>query len=327
MAPPLVSVVIPVYNGARFLAAAIESVLTQSHQPIELILVDDGSTDDSPKVIDSYGARVVTIRQKNEGVGRARNAGILCARGDFVAFLDQDDWWTPEKVEKQVRVFLSDDRIGLVHTGVSHYDEVTAAFAEPFVPNWRRAELIGNCYDQLLLGNFIYNSSVMVRRSVLNAVGGFDTEICGNTVQDYDLWLRFAQQSTFACLPEELLVFRLHPEQGTWKRRQMLTQELRLVERRTDDRVRSNSRVLAARLATLWYDLGIAHLDASEREEARRCFGRSIRIRWSTRMSMLYIASCLPQPAIDWLRRARAKLQRPAPNDRRASAPAWVKPE
>jgi glycosyltransferase involved in cell wall biosynthesis len=327
MAPPLVSVVTPVYNGAKFLAAAIESVLTQSHQHIELILIDDGSTDDSPELIDSYGSRVVTVRQKNKGVGHARNAGILRARGDFVAFLDQDDWWTPDKVEKQVRVFLTDDRIGLVHTGVSHYDEVTAAFAQPFVPNARRAEIIGNCYDRLLMGNFIYNSSVMVRKSMLDAVGGFDTEICGNTVQDYDLWLRFAQQSIFAYLPEELLVFRLHPDQGTWKRRQMLTEELRLLERRTGDRVRTNSRALAARLATLWYDLGIAHLDASERDKARRCFGRSIRIRWSTRMGMLYVASCLPQPAIEWLRRARAKLRRPIRNDHHANAPAWVKRE
>jgi|ERR1700728_2339445 len=134
----------------------------------------------------------------------------------------------PDKVEKQVRVFLSDDRIGLVHTGVSHYDEVAAAFVKALYTKSSPEELIGNCYDRLLLGNSIYNSSVMVRKSVLNVVGGFDTEICGNTVQDYDLWLRFAQQSTFACLPEELLVFRLHPGQGTWNRREMFTWQLRL---------------------------------------------------------------------------------------------------
>jgi glycosyltransferase involved in cell wall biosynthesis len=325
MPSPLVSVVIPVYNGAKFLGAAIESVLAQTYQPIELIIVDDGSTDDSPELIDSYGSRVVAVRQKNGGVGRARNAGILSARGDFVAFLDQDDWWMSDKVEKQVRVFLTNDRVGLVHTGVDHYDELTAAFVKPLDPSSRPEELVGNCYDRLLLGNHIYNSSVMVRKSTLDAVGGLDVEICGNTVQDYDLWLRFAQQTAFAYLPDKLLVIRLHREQGRWNRRQMLTQELRLLERLMSHPARPIPGNLAARVATVWHDLGVAHLDASERDEARGCFVRSIRIRWSSRVAMLCVASCLPRPAIDWLRRARAKLRRHAGGDHDANVPAWVK--
>src|SRR5262249_28581447 len=160
---------------------------------IELILVDDGSRDGSSELIASYGSRVVAIRQQNGGVGAARNAGILRARGDFVAFLDQDDWWTAGKVEKQVQLFLADDRVGLVHTGVSHYDDVTGTKVGPLTPNARPEELVGSCYDQLLLGNCIYNSSVMVRKSVLDRVGGLDPEIGGNTCQDYDLWLRCAQ--------------------------------------------------------------------------------------------------------------------------------------
>lgn len=324
MASPLVSVVIPVYNGAKYLAAAVESALAQTYQPIEIIAVDDGSTDDSPELIDSYGSRVIAVKQSNGGVASARNAGRLRARGNFVAFLDQDDWWLPEKVEKQVRLFLSDQRVGLVHTAVKHYDEVTGAFVEPLNPNAHPEELVGSCYDRLLSGNAICNSSVMVRRELLDAVGGFNTEICGNTVQDYDLWLRLAEESAFAYVPEELMVFRLHPGQGTWNRRQMLTQEIRLLEGRPSQPARADSSLLAARLAALWYELGIAHLDASERREARRCFARSIRTRSSGRVAMLYVASCLPQWAIDSLRKARARLPRPTDVDRDANVPEWV---
>ena len=170
MGTPLVSVIIPVYNGSDFLAAAIESVLGQTYRPTETILVDDGSTDNSWTLIESYGSRVTGIRQKNQGVAHARNCGILHARGEFVAFLDQDDWWASDKVEQQVRAFLRDDRVGLVHTGVRHYDEVAGNFAKPLNPNSHPEQLIGNCYDRLLLGNFVHNSSVMVRKSPTEAV-------------------------------------------------------------------------------------------------------------------------------------------------------------
>src|SRR5256885_2165082 len=128
MASPLVSVVIPIYNGLKYLDRAVASVLAQTYQPIEIILVDDGSTDGSWEWIASYGSQVRPIRQKNAGVGCARNTGIEHARGDLIAFLDQDDWWMPEKAARQVQAFLDDDRVGLVHTGVSHFDDISSAF-------------------------------------------------------------------------------------------------------------------------------------------------------------------------------------------------------
>src|SRR5581483_4857500 len=105
MAAPLVSVVVPVYNGAKYLRQALDSALGQTYPRLQLVIVDDGSTDSSAEIIASYGPRLCSIRQANAGVACARNAGIRAAAGDLIAFLDQDDWWLPEKVDRQVERF------------------------------------------------------------------------------------------------------------------------------------------------------------------------------------------------------------------------------
>lgn len=320
---PLVSVVMPVYNGVRYLDTAVASVLNQTYQPIELILVDDGSTDGSWNLIAAYGSRVRAVRQSNGGVGRARSTGIENARGDFIAFLDQDDWWMPEKVARQVQLFLQDECVGLVHTGVGHFDDVASAFVGPLAPDARPEDLVGRCYDLLLLGNAIYNSSVMVRRSVLDVIGGIDLEIVGNTVQDYDLWLRIARQSAFAYVPDELSVFRLHGAQGTWDRRKMLSEELRLLGRHTKGAERSGP--VSARIGATWQQLGIAQLDASDRRAARECFANSIRVHWSWKSALLLILSALPAPALDGVRNLRSRWRLRSPSRTGVGAPEWTK--
>jgi len=117
-----ISVVIPSYNYARFVREAIDSALAQTYPPLEVIVVDDGSTDATPEVLASYGDRIRVIRQRNEGVARARNAGIATARGDYVAFLDADDVWHPRKLELQIARFDGDPSLGLVHCGVEMFD-------------------------------------------------------------------------------------------------------------------------------------------------------------------------------------------------------------
>src|SRR5689334_4952969 len=102
MLPNVVSVILPVYNGASFVCRAIETALLQTYSHVEIIAVDDGSTDSSFEILARYGDRVQVIRQQNAGVAAARNSAISASRGEFVAFLDQDDWWLPEKIEQQV---------------------------------------------------------------------------------------------------------------------------------------------------------------------------------------------------------------------------------
>jgi glycosyltransferase involved in cell wall biosynthesis len=306
---PLVSAVLPVYNGERFLRAAIESVLNQSYPAIEVVVVDDGSTDGSAAILGDYSGRIVSIRQSNVGVAQARNAGVRASHGEFVAFLDQDDWWRPAKIEKQMALCLADLNIDLVHTGVAHYDDTTETFVGRLNPRDAPHELVGQCYERLLLGNAIYNATVMVRRSAIDRVGGFDTSIAGNTVADYDLWLRLARQSIFAFVPEELAVFRLHPEQGTWKRREMLTAELRVLADHLPLSVRRQSPALRGRIAGLLESLGIAHLDAHEAGLARHYFGHALREQPSGRRLGLWIASLLPTGAAEWLRVGRSVVR------------------
>ena len=113
---PLVSCIIPVFNGARFLGEAVDSILAQTYRPCEVIVVDDGSTDATGDVIAGYGERVVAVRQPNRGEAAARNAGVRAARGALVAFLDADDLWGPEKLTRQAAKLGEDPRIDLCFT-------------------------------------------------------------------------------------------------------------------------------------------------------------------------------------------------------------------
>ena len=123
MKQPLVSVIIPNYNYGHFLAQSIDSVLAQTYPNIEIIVVDDGSSDDSAEVLMTYSDKIKWIKQSNQGVSAARNKGTAASKGELIAFLDADDVWLPEKIEKQVRVFHAENEIGLVHCGLVDFDD------------------------------------------------------------------------------------------------------------------------------------------------------------------------------------------------------------
>ena len=123
MAKPLVSVIIPAYNSADFIDEALKSVFDQTYKDLEIIVVDDGSTDDTRAVLEKYGDRVNYHYQDNNGPASARNRGIKLARGKYIAFLDADDLWLPTKLEKQVALFKNRENLGFVTTGVCSFDE------------------------------------------------------------------------------------------------------------------------------------------------------------------------------------------------------------
>lgn len=324
---PLVSVVVPVYNGAKYVRAALDSALGQTYPAVEVVAVDDGSTDESAAVLASYGSRLVVVRQPNAGVAAARNAGIQASRGELIAFLDQDDWWLPEKIERQVACFQAEPQVGLIHTGVLQYSERAATFVDPVYPIDDTSQLQGHCHDLLLLGNGIFNSSVMIRRGVLEVAGRFDPSLGGNSCQDYDLWLRIARRYPLGYVAEDLTVLRLHDEQGTWNRRTMLRDELGVLERAAGpDGLRASS-VLRAHFALRLDELGVAHLDAGEPRLARPCFRRAMRMRWSVRAALLYAACILPPSGIEWLRRQRARWRRRDTSTTRDRPAALVRPD
>jgi glycosyltransferase involved in cell wall biosynthesis len=304
---PLVSVVIPIYNGETFLARAIASVSAQTYTPLEIVVIDDGSTDNSLAVVSACPtqAPLRILRQENRGVAMARHAGVLASAGDFIAFLDQDDWWREDKIAKQVEVFQADASLALVHTQAAYFDQSAREFVPPINASGTPHEMVGHCYERLLMANPIGNSTVMIRRSAFDAVGGFDVSIGGNTVADYALWLRLARKFTFAFVPEELAVFRLHANQGTWRRDAMLRAELALLTNEVPETKRRSPQ-MRQRFAGLEEALGIACLDAGDYDAARSSFMRAWREAPSLRRTGLCLASSLPSGIVErWRRRRR----------------------
>jgi len=315
MQRPLVSAILPIRNGQEHMRQAIDSVLAQTYPRVETVIVNDGSTDDTRRIIESYGDRVVAVHQENTGVAGARNAGISRSRGQFVAFLDCDDWWRPEKIEKQVAAMLDNDAVGLVHTGIDHYDQASGSYVGPLAPKAEPHRLVGNCYDLLLLDNQIYNSAVMVRRSVIDRVGMCDLTIPPNTVADYELWLRVARCSELAYLAEPLTVYRLHPEQGLWNRPKMLAAEAGVLEKIIAAEGFVLSEAMRRRMAQLYDALAVAHLDQGEPRQARLNFARSWKWKANGRAALGWTACLLPGGLISRVQARRNRRRKSWPGD------------
>jgi glycosyltransferase involved in cell wall biosynthesis len=208
---PLVTVVVPAYNAGRFLAEAIRSAQRQTYERVEILVVDDGSTDDTAEQVHALTAadpRVRLLRQENGGVAAARNRGIEAARGAFVAPLDADDLWYPEKLARQVQAMMAaDETVGLVYTGWERLEED----GRPVPGSVRAPKGGGEMADRLVLGNVISCASVpLFRRACLDVVGGYDDHrrFRGQGCEDWDLYLRMAERYAFAVVPECLVGYR-----------------------------------------------------------------------------------------------------------------------
>ncbi len=213
---PTVSVVITTYNQERYISATLESVLTQDFEDREIIVVDDGSTDDTPARVGAFGEQVVYIRQRNQGVAGSRNTGIRQARGEFLAFLDGDDLWGPRTLSRQVSAARDHPSSGLiVADGVQFDDE--GSILQPSLMATSIRTLLGSaesvtlrCYDQLLVHNVIMTSSqVLIPRMVLDQVGLSDLGI--GHASDWDLYLRIAAQYDVTFLRDTLTRWRYLP--------------------------------------------------------------------------------------------------------------------
>lgn len=205
----LVSVVIPTYNASVFVREAIESVLRQTYSLFEIIIVDDESNDGTSEIVRSYGDRVCYYEKKHEGVSVARNFGVVHARGEFIAFLDADDTWEKDKLEKQVLLF-SDENVGLIYTDMEFFGE---AFRYRLFSEMAHGMWVGDVISRLLRGNFIGTSSVVVRRTVFEGVGGFPRGVAIG--EDYRTWLRISLESKIQAVKEPLVRYRMHGNQAS----------------------------------------------------------------------------------------------------------------
>ncbi len=197
-----VSVVIPTYNNGGLLTQALDSVLAQTILPAEIVVVDDGSQDDTAQRIVPYAGRVKYLFQPNQGVSAARNRGLDEARQEWIAFLDADDVWHPRKLELQLHTLRRVPDLALLGTEV--FDWPATSFPDcDFLPS---ASLERIPWDRLVVKNYFTTSSVLVRRSVLQQVGFFDTSLQGP--EDYDRWLHVAEWGPVANLMVPLTGYR-----------------------------------------------------------------------------------------------------------------------
>ena len=200
-----VSVIIPTYNRAHLIGRAIQSVLNQTYQDFELIVVDDGSTDNTEDIIRQFQEKDKRIRyikhDKNKGGSAARNTGIKNSVGKYIAFQDSDDEWLPKKLEKQMKIFKKESpNLGIVYTGFYRIKDSE----KKYIPSHEIVKKEGRIYEELLKGNFITTQSILVRKECFKKVGIFDENL--PRLQDWELVMRLSKYYDFKCIDEPLLI-------------------------------------------------------------------------------------------------------------------------
>lgn len=226
---PLVSIVMAAYNPGQYLALAIDSVLGQTVPDLELLVIDDGSTDETPQNMQRYLAdpRVRYTRQANAGQCATKNAGIALARGEFVAFLDADDTWRPDKLQRQLALFEGMPDIGVGYGYLERIDDRGGPLPWLPVPPHR-----GVVTEHLLLRNFVPFSASIVRTRLLRRCGGFDPAL--DMGIDYDLWLRLSMQCEFDYVDDIVGEYRVWAGQMSRKVRQRYVAGINIMSRFLD---------------------------------------------------------------------------------------------
>lgn len=213
---PKVSVVIPTYNCAKFVKDAVESALGQTYKDYEIVVVDDGSVDGTKEILTPYMAKnlINCVYQENKGHSCARNAGIKHARGEFIAFLDADDIWLPDKLELQMPVFEISPKIGLVHSDRYRFTD-KGEFSPPYRENFSDDTVqfhSGDIFDALFCREiYISSSTVVIRRECIDNVGLFDENLTKSGFEDFDMWLRILKRYRAHYIHRPLSLFRDRP--------------------------------------------------------------------------------------------------------------------
>jgi glycosyltransferase involved in cell wall biosynthesis len=205
---PLVSIIVPCFNSAAFIRDTLDSVLNQTYSNWECIVVNDGSTDNSEKIVDQYilkDKRFKCIHQVNQGLSSARNTGIINANGEYLNFLDSDDLLLPQMLEKLTKRLINDNTIGVAYCG-SMLSDITLKHKKHIKRNYFEGQL----FFKLAHRNIFACHSIVIRRKILQTIGYFDTTLF--SCEDWDLWLRVAKaEISFGAVKEDLVIYRMRP--------------------------------------------------------------------------------------------------------------------
>jgi glycosyltransferase involved in cell wall biosynthesis len=324
MAQAQVSVIIPVYNCEAFIAQAIESVMAQTYSSLEIIVIDDGSTDGTADIVRTYSAPVRYVRQPHLGVAAARNRGIGTASGDFIAFLDADDVWLPEKLELQMEYFSKHDECGLIYTDMGTFDESGIVHAS--VKSWlKMSPPSGRIFKQLFVETLFAADSVVFRKACLARTGPFDESLLVG--EDYDMWLRIAWHFQVAYLDKPLVKYRQHQNMTTRRLGTALVDgipwELRVIKKILDLYPEANEELgnatVRKRFARPFFFLGVDRLSEGQHRQARSFFSRALR-HWplNLRCQLLLLATFLTPKQLSQIRDSYHRLCRLA-------STTWIK--
>lgn len=267
---PLVSAIIPAFNSESFLESAVRSAVNQAYENVEIIIVDDGSTDSTARLADELAARwptrVRVIHQPNAGVCAARNAGISEAKGEFLAMLDADDEWLPDHISDAMAVFASDGKVGLVHANNEWIDAagVVDRVVQGRWPQARAEDPWGAMFLRLEHVNCL---TAVLRRSALGGEAAFDMRFNRLGCEDRDLWLRIAARHRVVYLDKVNARYRRHGDNTTRQTERMLKARLVLIDKHAGS---GRGRQLARQA------LAASYVDSADEYRASRQFGQAL---------------------------------------------------
>lgn len=319
MAALNISAVIPAYNSAAFLPAAINSILKQTFPVDEIIVVDDGSYDDTQKVLGPFANQITYVYQENAGPSAARNKGIVTAKGNWIAFLDADDQWTTKKIETQVNWIKKNSDLALIAGDMSEISPkmeilvpsvLTRHGLRPFFTKYQYMA-IPDAMHMLLQKNFIPTGTVLVRKDVLTAVGAFNPQI--RYGEDLELWAKIAATHAIACIPEVLMLRTRHETNATSATENML-KDLAQVMLSLEKWVKSNTieteTDLDFYISRAWTDLAYFNFSRGYLKQAKQYFLNSYIAKPSVKAFIYYTASLLPPGVIAQIRNTKMLLQK-----------------
>ena len=303
----MISVIIPTYNNSKFIVEAIEGVLGQTYTNYEIIVVDDGSTDNTKDSLKPYYGIIRYFYKDNGGVASARNLGIRNAQGDYIAFLDSDDLWASEKLSAVSKVIKSYPQIGLIYSDTYQIDEIGR------VVGIFKAKSFGNkSYEQLLFDNFIPASSVVVKRKCFETCGlffeNFETPA---GAEDWDLWIRVAKKYDIKHINKPLISYRIHSANTSKANYLKLNRDILLVLKRAlENEYSLKGKIRKNIYSNAFYTRGRKYLAALAPKEARKELYQSLRLYpFQYKAYILILISFLGRRLLGILRQFHLKIK------------------
>jgi glycosyltransferase involved in cell wall biosynthesis len=305
----LVSVVIPTYNSSLYLADALESVVGQTYKEFEIIVVDDGSTDDTEEVVRGFPFPIIYLKVSNGGPAKARNIGMINSQGEFVSFLDADDLWLPRKLEKQIKAFEADPALMMVFTE-DLFLQKDKSFKKPF--SKKKRLMRGDVVKNIFLFSYVGTPTVMIRRSIFKEVGYFEENML--IAEDDNLWLRIASKYKISLLDEVLVHIRL--TDGSLSRTKGnifsgVQEHIALIHKKYPElEKRLGSTVIRRKKSDLYFSQGYSFFVQHQHRLARDNFVRSFILFPNIKQPLFFLCSFLPLMIIERIRRIKQNFPR-----------------